>query len=179
MATKKAGPIFHVGFNHWGSLDDFEALTNINNARYQTEDLGPIFKDKSVSDHHFTIKLKQGANKISVGPKFSKTLRSQKKLVKGIIDTGAQSICLRDKICKDIGMPKIGNIRTYGANAAGEAHVYQGSLSLFKDQVSFKKVTIIGLPMPTGVDALIGWPIIKLGTLVLTDGRELEFDFNL
>lgn len=127
-----------------------------------------------------SFRIKDGVHKIGLIASFfnnglGKSLK--KKDVRAIIDTGAQSICLRDTQCQKLGLKKFGEVSTMGANSRGAANLYKGNLSLFQGKAIFKNVTVVGLPLPSNVDALIGWPVFKFMVLHLDEGQKWYVSF--
>lgn len=87
------------------------------------------------------------------------------RLATGVIDTGAQSVCVQKGICKERKWPLLGRTEVLGATGSEKVGIYQADLILCgdksEDRISVDGVPVLGADLPGGIDVLVGYPLLK------------------
>ena len=98
----------------------------------------------------------------------------KKQLLNAIIDTGAQSVCVKKGVAEKLGYKKIGQSRIGGATGSETVGVYVGSFIVCFDDPTknlyLTNVVFFEASLPGNTDMLIGQPIIKRFQLEVFEG---------
>ena len=121
--------------------------------------------------------IKSGVNSLQNEP-----TKDEKLALRGIIDTGAQSICARHDACWKMGFEKIGYTHVSGANTSSKVTVYRGDFRLaFQapvgcDFIHVFQANILETNLPGDIDVLIGQPVLKRFDLkIKSEFRGVQF----
>lgn len=141
------------------------------------KDVVPKFYFEDSVEQEYKKDYKRSVNSLYIGVslrdvKGDAHTRGELINLKGIFDTGAQSVCVDVEHANRMDWPVVGHARVSGATASEDVPVFKGSLSIHFDgaDVLVQNVLVWGARMPGDIDVLVGKPIIALKKFLVKQG---------
>lgn len=163
---------------------DLEPETGITLEDVRNHTLPPHFDGENTgidkSDVGYVLQYDKPKRSLTIDIKLSHPeAKVQPQIINGVIDTGAQSLCIHEDLPNKFGWKRVGTSSVSGANGRAMVGVWRGSLTLIFDnnQLVLSNQLFLEAALPGTVQALIGQPFIKnFVTTIFKDFRGVKFN---